>query len=143
MKKKIRKFALIGAAGFIAPKHMAAIKNNRAQLTLALDPNDSVGVIDRYFPNSFFFTKTNQFLKNLKKVDYLSICSPNHLHYHHIKIGLKNNLNVICEKPLVSNKKQIFKLEKLEKKVKKKIYVIMQLRYHKPFLDLKKKIEEK
>ena len=142
MKKKIRKFALIGAAGFIAPKHMAAIKNNRAQLTLALDPNDSVGVIDRYFPNSFFFTKTNQFLKNLKKVDYLSICSPNHLHYHHIKIGLKNNLNVICEKPLVSNKKQIFKLEKLEKKVKKKIYVIMQLRYHKPFLDLKKKLKK-
>tara|TARA_B100001250_G_C19753056_1_gene768729 strand:+ start:423 stop:1361 length:939 start_codon:yes stop_codon:yes gene_type:complete len=142
MKKKSRKFALIGAAGFIAPKHMAAIKHNKAELTLALDPNDSVGIIDRFFPNTFFFTKTNKFIKNLKKVDYLSICSPNYLHYNHVRIGLKNNLNVICEKPLVLNKKQIFKLEKLEKKAKKKIYVIMQLRYHKPFLDLKKKLKK-
>ena len=142
MKKKIRKFALIGAAGFIAPKHMAAIKQNNAQLTLALDLNDSVGVIDKFFPNSFFFTNINQFTKKLNKVDYLSICSPNHLHYHHVKIGLKNNLNVICEKPLVLNKNQIFKLERLEKKVKKKIYVIMQLRYHKPFLILKKKLNK-
>ena len=142
MKKKLRKFALIGAAGFIAPKHMAAIKQNNAELTLALDPNDSVGIIDKFFPNTFFFTKANKFIKSLNKVDYLSICSPNHLHYDHVKIGLKNNLNVICEKPLVLNKKQIFKLEKLEKKVKKKIYVIMQLRYHKPFLDLKKKLKK-
>ncbi|RPG55937.1 MAG: oxidoreductase [Flavobacteriales bacterium TMED235] len=142
MKKKSRKFALIGAAGFIAPKHMAAIKQNKSELTLALDPNDSVGIIDRFFPNTFFFTKTKKFIKNLDKVDYLSICSPNHLHFDHIKIGLKNNLNVICEKPLVLNKGQILKLEKLEKKIKKKIYVIMQLRYHKPFLNLKKKLKK-
>ena len=138
MKKKISKFALIGAAGFIAPKHMAAIKHNKGQLTVALDPNDSVGVIDRFFPNSFFFTNTNKFIKKLKKIDFLCICSPNHLHSQHVKIGLRNNMNVICEKPLVLNEKEIFDLEKLEKMRKKKIYVIMQLRYHKPFLDLKK-----
>ena len=142
MKKKISKFALIGAAGFIAPKHMAAIKHNRGQLTVALDPNDSVGIIDRFFPNSFFFTDTNKFIKKLKKIDFLSICSPNHLHSQHVKIGLRNNMNVICEKPLVLKEKEIFNLEKLEKKVKKKIYVIMQLRYHKPFLDLKKIIKK-
>ena len=138
MKKKISKFALIGAAGFIAPKHMAAIKHCKGELTVALDPNDSVGIIDRFFPNSFFFTNTNQFIKKLKKIDFLSICSPNHLHSQHVKIGLRNNMNVICEKPLVLNEKEIFNLEKLEKKVRKKIYVIMQLRYHKPFLNLKK-----
>ena len=142
MKRKNSKFALIGAAGFIAPKHMAAIKHNRGQLIVALDPNDSVGIIDRFFPNSFFFTDTNKFIKELKKVDYLSICSPNYLHFPHVKIGLKNNINVICEKPLVLDEKQIFDLEKLEKKVKKKIYVIMQLRYHKPFLNLKKKLKK-
>ena len=138
MRKKISKFALIGAAGFIAPKHMAAIKHCKGELTIALDPNDSVGIIDRFFPNSFFFTNTNQFIKKLKKIDFLSICSPNHLHSQHVKIGLRNNMNVICEKPLVLNEKEIFNLEKLEKKVRKKIYVIMQLRYHKPFLNLKK-----
>ena len=138
MRKKISKFALIGAAGFIAPKHMAAIKHCKGELTVALDPNDSVGIIDRFFPNSFFFTNTNQFIKKLKKIDFLSICSPNHLHSQHVKIGLRNNMNVICEKPLVLNEKEIFNLEKLEKKVRKKIYVIMQLRYHKPFLNLKK-----
>ena len=138
MKKKISKFALIGAAGFIAPKHMAAIKHCKGELTVALDPNDSVGIIDRFFPNSFFFTNTNQFIKKLKKIDFLSICSPNHLHSQHVKIGLRNNMNVICEKPLVLNEKEIFNLEKLEKKLRKKIYVIMQLRYHKPFLNLKK-----
>ena len=105
MKRKINKFALIGASGFIAPKHMAAIKHNSGQLTVALDPNDSVGIIDRYFPECFFFTKLNKFvdcLKKIKKINYLVICSPNHLHYKHIKAGLINNIDIICEKPLVA-----------------------------------------
>lgn len=105
-------FALIGAAGFIAPRHMAAIQATGHQLVAALDPSDSVGVIDSYFPDSAFFTEFERFDRHIDKlqrgragerVDYVSICSPNYLHDAHVRFALRSGADAICEKPLVLN----------------------------------------
>ena len=133
----MKKFGLIGVAGYIAPRHLRAIKDTENTLLCALDPNDSVGVMDSYFPNADFFTEFERFDRHIDKlrrkkggVDFISICSPNYLHDSHIRFGLRNNANVICEKPLVLNPWNLDALETIEKETQRKVYNILQLRLH-------------
>ncbi|MDD4087132.1 MAG: Gfo/Idh/MocA family oxidoreductase [Bacteroidales bacterium] len=143
-------FALIGAAGYIAPRHMRAIKDTQNNLVAALDPFDSVGIIDSYFPDAQFFTEPERFDRHLDKlrrkgqgkVDYVSICSPNYLHDAHIRMALRNDAHAICEKPLVLNPWNIDALQEIEKESGKKIYTILQLRHHPAIIKLKEKIAQ-
>lgn len=143
----MKNFALVGASGFIAPKHFNAIKKTNNNLSLVYDKNDTVGKIDAYFDNSHFILKIENFKKylklNKKKLDYLVICLPNYLHFEFIKIGLQNNLNIICEKPLVLNSKQLNELKNLEKKFRKKVNCIMQLRLDKSLISQINKFKKK
>ena len=149
MSDKKTCFALIGAAGYIAPRHMKAIKESGNDLVAALDPMDSVGIIDSYFPNADFFIEPERFDRHLdklkrsgnKKVDYVSICSPNYLHDAHIRMALRSGAHAICEKPLVLNPWNLEGLKELEKESNKRIYNILQLRHHKSIIDLKRKID--
>jgi UDP-N-acetyl-2-amino-2-deoxyglucuronate dehydrogenase len=145
----MRNFALIGAAGYIAPRHMKAIKDTKNNLVAALDKFDSVGVIDSYFPNAAFFTEFERFDRYIEKIkrkgdsiDYVSVCSPNYLHDAHIRFGLRHQADVICEKPIVLNPWNIDALEEIEKETGKNIYNILQLRLHPSVIELKKQIEE-
>jgi UDP-N-acetyl-2-amino-2-deoxyglucuronate dehydrogenase len=141
-------FALIGAAGYIAPRHMRAIKDLGHNLSVAYDINDSVGVIDSISPQSEFFTEFERFLEHayeLKrdprtKLDYVSICSPNYLHYSHIAGALRLGCDVICEKPLVPTPELMDKLVLVEKEAGKRVYNILQLRHHDAILKLKEKV---
>ena len=144
----MKNFALIGAAGYIAPRHMKAIKDTGNNLLAALDPFDSVGIIDSYFPNAHFFTEFERFDRHLEKlrrkgtpVDYVSICSPNYLHDAHIRFGLRIGASVICEKPVVLNPWNVDALQELEAEYPGNIYNILQLRLHPSVIELKKKIE--
>ncbi len=144
----MKNFALIGAAGYIAPRHMKAIKETNNNLVAALDPSDSVGVIDSYFPDSSFFVEYERFDRHLEKlkrkgnpVNYVSICSPNYLHDAHIRFGLRQGADVICEKPIVLNPWNIEALEETEKETGKHIYNILQLRLHPSVIELKKQVE--
>ena len=149
MSDKKTCFALIGAAGYIAPRHMKAIKESGNDLVAALDPMDSVGIIDSYFPNADFFIEPERFDRHLdklkrsgnRKVDYVSICSPNYLHDAHIRMALRSGAHAICEKPLVLNPWNLEGLMELEKESNKRIYNILQLRHHKSIIDLKQKID--
>lgn len=132
-------FALIGASGFIAPRHMAAIKATGHQLIAALDPSDSVGIIDSYFPESSFFTEFERFDRHLDKlrriggagkVEHMAICSPNYLHDSHIRFALRSDSDVICEKPLVLNPWNIDGLAEVERASGRKVNTILQLRVH-------------
>jgi len=142
-------FALIGAAGYIAPRHMKAIKETGNVLVAALDKNDSVGIIDSYFPDADFFIESERFDRHLdklrripgKKVDYVSICSPNFLHDAHVRLAIRNQAHAICEKPMVLNPWNIEALAELERETGKNIYSILQLRLHKSIIDLKKTID--
>ena len=144
-----KNFALIGAAGYIAPRHMKAIKDTKNNLVSALDPFDSVGIIDSFFPNANFFTEPERFDRHMDKsrrngngkIDYVSICSPNYLHDAHIRMALRNQAHAICEKPIVLNPWNIDALQQIEKESGKKIYNILQLRMHQSIIDLKKEIE--
>jgi len=145
----MKNFGLIGAAGYIAPRHMKAIKDTKNLITVALDRFDSVGIIDQYFPEAKFFVEPERFDRFLfktksteNKVDYISICSPNYLHDAHIRLALRNDAHAICEKPLVLNPWNIRALEELEKETGKKIYNILQLRLHPSIYELKKKIDQ-
>jgi UDP-N-acetyl-2-amino-2-deoxyglucuronate dehydrogenase len=145
----MKKFALIGVAGYVAPRHMKAIKETGNVLTAALDPNDSVGVIDSYFPNADFFTEFERFDRHVDKkrrkgakIDYVSICSPNYLHDAHIRFALRNNASAICEKPLVLNPWNIDGLEEIEAESDARVYNILQLRLHPSLIALKKQVEE-
>jgi UDP-N-acetyl-2-amino-2-deoxyglucuronate dehydrogenase len=142
-------FALIGAAGYIAPRHMKAMKETGNNLLCALDPNDSVGIIDSYFPDADFFTEPERFDRHLdklrrkkdgNKIDYVAICSPNYLHDAHMRIALRNDAHAICEKPIVLNPWNIDALQELEKETGKKIYTILQLRLHPAIIALKEDI---
>jgi UDP-N-acetyl-2-amino-2-deoxyglucuronate dehydrogenase len=142
------RFALIGAAGYIAPRHMKAIKETGNNLVVSYDPFDSVGILDSYFPDSSFFTEFERFDRYIDKmkrknnaIDYFSICSPNYLHDSHIRYGLRNNANVICEKPLVINPWNIDSLIEMEKETGKKVNTILQLRLHDKIIDLKKIVQ--
>jgi UDP-N-acetyl-2-amino-2-deoxyglucuronate dehydrogenase len=145
----MKNFALIGAGGYIAPRHMKAIKDTNNKLIVAFDINDSVGIIDSYFPATHFFTEFERFDRHIEKLkyennvllDYVSICSPNYLHDAHIRFALRSGADAICEKPLVLNPWNVEKLEKIESSTGKKIYNVLQLRLHPSIIDLKQKIK--
>ena len=146
-KSKMKTFALIGIAGYIAPRHLRAIKETKNDMVVSFDKNDSVGIIDSFFPNSKFFKKFDDFskyIKNLKyneqNIDYVVICSPNYLHFSHIKFALENNIDVICEKPLVLSPKELKSLQFYENKYGAKVNSILQLRLHPAILKLKRKV---
>ena len=143
----MKNFALIGAAGYVAPRHMKAIKDTGNNLVAALDKHDSVGILDSYFPNADFFTEFERFDRHLDKlkrkgqnVDYVSICSPNYLHDSHIRFALKHGADAICEKPLVLNPWNVDGLAEIEKETGKKVYTILQLRVHPSIITLRDKI---
>ncbi|WP_299186438.1 Gfo/Idh/MocA family oxidoreductase [uncultured Aquimarina sp.] len=146
----MKNFALIGAAGYIAPRHMKAIKDTNNQLLAAYDKNDSVGIIDSHFPKADFFVEFERFDRHIEKLkyeqdlflDYVSICSPNYLHDAHIRFALRSGADAICEKPLVLNPWNIDKLQKVEEKTGKKVYNILQLRVHPSIIALKEKVEK-
>jgi UDP-N-acetyl-2-amino-2-deoxyglucuronate dehydrogenase len=144
----MKKFALIGAAGYIAPRHMKAIKDTGNSISCALDKFDSVGVLDSYFPDADFFTEFERFDRHIEKlrlnnkaVDYVSVCSPNYLHDAHIRFGLRNHADVICEKPIVLNPWNIDSLADVEKQTGKRVYNVLQLRLHPAIIALKTKVE--
>lgn len=145
MKKN---FALVGAAGYIAPRHMKAIKDTGNDLVAAVDNNDSVGIMDSYFPQAAFFTEFERFDRHLEKlkrndtaVDYVSICSPNYLHDAHMRFGMRFGADVICEKPIVLNPWNIDALKEIEKETGKRVHTILQLRLHESIIALKKKVD--
>ena len=141
------RYALIGAAGYIAPRHMKAIAEVNGELVTAYDTNDSVGIIDSHFPNARFFVEFERFDRHLDKlnrrgdkVDYVSICSPNYLHDAHSRFALRNDAHAICEKPLVLNPWNIDGLAKMEEDTGKRVYSILQLRLHPAIIALRDKI---
>jgi UDP-N-acetyl-2-amino-2-deoxyglucuronate dehydrogenase len=144
----MKNFALIGAAGYIAPRHMRAIKDTGHHLAVAYDVNDSVGIIDSISPQSEFFTEFERFQEyayQLKRnpstaLHYVAICSPNHLHHAHIAAGLRLGCDVICEKPLVPTPELIDELALVEKETGRRVYNILQLRHHDAILKLKEKV---
>jgi UDP-N-acetyl-2-amino-2-deoxyglucuronate dehydrogenase len=143
----MKNFALIGAGGYIAPRHMKAIKDTGNNLIGALDKNDSVGILDSYFPEADFFTEFERFDRHIEKqkrkgikTDFVSVCSPNYLHDSHIRFGLRVGADVICEKPIVLNPWNIDALAEIEKETGNKIYTILQLRLHPAIIALKEKI---
>ena len=148
-------FALIGASGYIAPRHMKAIKDTGNNLIAALDPYDGVGIMDNYFPNANFFIEPERFDRHLdklrrlsknndingvRKVDYVSICSPNYMHDSHIRLALRNDAFAICEKPIVLNPWNLDALQEIEKETGKKVYTILQVRLHPVIIALREKI---
>jgi UDP-N-acetyl-2-amino-2-deoxyglucuronate dehydrogenase len=144
----MKNFALIGAAGFIAPRHLKAIKETNNNLIASLDKHDCVGIMDSYFPEADFFTEYERFDRHIdklrktgKKIDYVSICTPNYLHDSHIRFALRQQADAICEKPLVLNPWNIDALQEIENETGKKINNILQLRHHQSIIDMKKKIE--
>jgi len=145
-----KKFAIIGVGGYIAVRHLKAIKDTHNVLLASLDRSDSVGIIDSYFPDSHFFVEYERFDRHIDKlrragtqIDYVSICSPNYLHDSHIRFALRSGANAICEKPLVLNPWNIDALQEIEAESGKKITNILQLRLHPVLIDLKKRMDEK
>jgi UDP-N-acetyl-2-amino-2-deoxyglucuronate dehydrogenase len=144
----MKNFAIIGVAGFIAPRHLQAIRDTKNNLIAALDKFDSVGVIDSYFPNADFFTEFERFDRHLEKlrrqgqkIDYVTICSPNNLHDSHIRFALRQRADAICEKPLVLNPWNLDALEEIEKETGRRVYTILQLRLHPAIQALKKEVD--
>lgn len=140
---------LIGVSGFIAPKHLKAIKDLGHNLVAALDPSDCAGILDKYFPEAEFFTETERFDRYLDKhrnnpetkIHYVSICSPNYLHDAHIRLALRNGADAICEKPMVINPWNLDALEKIEQETGKKVFSILQLRLHPEIIKVKTRLE--
>jgi UDP-N-acetyl-2-amino-2-deoxyglucuronate dehydrogenase len=150
-------FALIGAAGYIAPRHMKAIRDTGNQLVCALDPYDGVGVMDSYFPHADFFIEPERFDRHLDKlrrlasskkqlvdvkVDYVSICSPNYMHDSHIRLALRNDAHAICEKPIVLNPWNLEALSKIEAESGKKVFTVLQLRLHPAIIALRDMVQK-
>lgn len=143
----MKNFAIIGAGGYIAPRHMKAIKDTGNTLIAALDKHDSVGIMDSYFPEADFFTEFERFDRHLEKLkrqgnktDFVSVCSPNYLHDAHIRFGLRIGASVICEKPVVLNPWNIDALMEIEKETGGEVFTILQLRLHPAIIALKDKI---
>jgi UDP-N-acetyl-2-amino-2-deoxyglucuronate dehydrogenase len=143
----VKNFAIIGAGGYIAPRHMKAIKDTGNTLIAALDKHDSVGIMDSYFPDADFFTEFERFDRHLEKLkrlgnktDFVSVCSPNYLHDAHIRFGLRIGASVICEKPVVLNPWNIEALMEIEKETGGEVFTILQLRLHPAIISLKEKI---
>ncbi|MAC33024.1 MAG: oxidoreductase [Haliea sp.] len=146
----MKKFAMIGAAGYIAPRHMKAIKDTGNDLVAALDINDSVGIIDSHFPDADFFTEFERFDRHIDKlrraksdnaVDFMAICSPNYLHDSHMRFALRSGADAICEKPLVLNPWNIDGLQEIEKDTGNKVNTILQLRLHPAIIELRDKVQ--
>ena len=145
----MKNYALIGAGGYIAPRHMNAIKSTGGNLLAALDKHDSVGILDSYFPEADFFTEFERFDRHLEKlkrqgvpIHYVSVCSPNYLHDSHIRFGLRIGADVICEKPLVLNPWNVDGLIEMEKETGRNVYTILQLRLHPAIIALKEKVQK-
>ena len=145
----MKKFALTGAAGYIAPRHFQAIRDTGNELIAALDVHDSVGIIDSYFPDAAFFREYERFERHLEKlrrehnpIDYLSVCTPNYLHDSHIRLALRMGADAICEKPLVLNPWNLDALQEIEEETGRKVYNILQLRLHDSVLALKEKVKD-
>src|SRR5260221_12403816 len=145
----MKNFVLIGAAGYVAPRHLRAIKETGNNLLAALDKHDSVGILDSYFPGADFFTEFERFDRHIEKlkrqkipVDYVTVCSPNYLHDAHARFGLRIGADVICEKPVVLNPWNAEALMEIEKETGRNIYSILQLRLHPAIISLRKKILE-
>lgn len=146
----MKNFALVGAAGYIAPRHMKAIQETGNTLVAAMDRCDSVGIIDSYFPEASFFTEFERFDRFVDKlrhdenqrVDYVSITTPNYLHDAHIRWALRSGADAICEKPLVLNPWNVDALEDVQKRTGKKVYNILQLRLHPSIVALKEKVKK-
>src|SRR5688572_15223024 len=143
----MKNFALIGAAGFIAPRHLKAIKETGNNLVAALDKHDNVGILDSYFPGADFFTEFERFDRHLdklkrkgQKIDYISICSPNYLHDSHIRFALRYGADAICEKPLVLNPWNVDALQEMESETGRNVYTILQLRLHPAIIAFREKI---
>lgn len=146
----MKNFGIIGVGGYIAPRHLKAIKETGNNLVVALDKSDSVGIIDSFFPDCNFFTEYERFDRYVdklrhsnNKLDYLTICTPNYLHDSHIRFGLRNNCDVICEKPIVLNPWNIDNLKKLEKETGRKVNTILQLRLHPSIIAFRQLILDK
>jgi UDP-N-acetyl-2-amino-2-deoxyglucuronate dehydrogenase len=148
----MKNFAITGVAGYIAPRHLQAIKDTGNNLVAAIDPHDSVGILDRYFPKTAFFTEFERFDRHLEKlkrthstekIDYLSICSPNNLHDAHIRLGLRVGADAICEKPLVLNPWNLDQLQEIENETGKKVFTVLQLRAHPAIATIKQELEKK
>ncbi len=146
---QVMNFALTGLAGYIAPRHLRAIQDTGNRLVAAVDPHDSVGIIDSYFPDAAFFTEIERFDRHIsrlrrrdldEKVDYMSICTPNHLHDAHIRLALRVGANAICEKPLVLNPWNLDLLQDIEEESECSINTILQLRVHPSLLELRDRI---
>ena len=145
----MKKFALTGTAGYIAPRHLKAIKETGNVLVASFDPHDSVGVLDQFFPHADYFNEHERFerhlvklsLHNDSKIDFLTVCSPNYLHDSQIRLGLNLGINVICEKPIVLYPQNLDSLEELELKSGRKVFTVMQLRYHPSIIELKEKLK--
>jgi UDP-N-acetyl-2-amino-2-deoxyglucuronate dehydrogenase len=145
----MKNFGLIGASGYIAPRHLKAIRETGNNLIAALDPFDSVGIMDSFFPDAAFFTEPERFDRHLDKmrrsgnghIDYVSICSPNYLHDSHIRMALRNGAHAICEKPIVLNPWNVDALLEIEKESGQNINTILQLRHHAAIIALKEKVE--
>lgn len=143
-----KKFGLIGVGGYVAPRHLRAIRDTGNELRICFDPNDSVGIIDQYFPEAEYFSNLERFEREIaktssvekEKLDYISICSPNYLHDTHIRLALSNNINVICEKPLVLFPSNLDLLAEMEAKHNNSIKTVMQLRYHPQLVNLKEQL---
>lgn len=147
-QNQMKNFALIGAAGYIAPRHLRAIKDTGNNLAVAMDTSDSVGIMDSFFPEAEFFTEFEAFAAYVedqklkgKKLDYVSICTPNYLHLPHMKFALQNGINVICEKPLVLTTHDLDTLAVYEKKYGAHVNSILQLRLHPSILALRQKVQ--
>lgn len=146
----MKNFALIGASGYIAPRHLKAIKDTNNNLIAALDKFDSVGIIDSYFPDADFFVEPERFDRHIeklkyeknRKLDFFSICTPNYLHDSHIRMALRREADAICEKPLVLNPWNIDALKKMEQESGQRVWNILQLRVHQSIIDLKKKVND-
>ncbi|HUR66482.1 MAG TPA: Gfo/Idh/MocA family oxidoreductase [Chitinophagaceae bacterium] len=144
----MKNFILIGAGGYIAPRHMKAIKDTNNNLLAAVDKHDSVGILDSYFPKADFFIEFERFDRHIEKLkrqgvhtDFVSVCSPNYLHDAHIRFGLRIGADVICEKPIVLNPWNIDALMEIEKETQQKVFTILQLRLHPAIIALREKIK--
>ena len=143
-----RRFALIGAAGYVAPKHLQAIRETGQTLVAAVDRHDSVGILDRYFPDARFFTEVERFDRYLekcrrdpeRKIDAVSVCSPNYLHDAHIRLALRVQADAICEKPLVINPWNLDQLAELEAESGRRVYTVLQLRLHPSLQALRERV---
>jgi len=146
----MKNFAITGVAGYVAPRHLQAIKDVGGRLLAALDPHDSVGILDRYWPDAAFFTEFERFDRHVEKlrrgdagsrVEYVSVCSPNHLHDAHIRFALRVGADAICEKPLVINPWNLDPLEEIEAETGHRVYTVLQLRLHPQLMALKTRLD--